>query len=97
MLIAAMAMGACSVQGDIGPALDAGSQDAPVPTCDGKPLDVPAGCACSGTFCDDYAGWCASGVCRAFCSATNYPRCPAGQAEMHQQYMGADQCVCVPG
>ncbi|HEY1554774.1 MAG TPA: hypothetical protein VGF94_08070 [Kofleriaceae bacterium] len=73
--------------------------------CSPEPYTEPPGCSCNPDagvqFCNGGDGWCTitgsyPATCRAFCSPTSYPRCPAGEAEQHMTYQGADQCVCVP-
>jgi len=74
----------------------------PVDECEmpGTSWCVAVGSSCSAAstpFCDHGSAWCSDGICRDFCSAVDWPRCPAGELVHDVTYSdGSGVCVCVP-
>lgn len=83
-----------------------GCGDAPMAGVDGGPpppssnLRVPVGSVCGADdtpFCGaGVLGACVGGVCRAQCSAVDYPRCLPDFTVSTVRIDGRDVCVCVP-
>jgi len=62
-----------------------------------KSFDQPIGAACDATdslLCAGGVGACHAGVCSAFCSAVEFPRCPRGTTEVHEPAGDREICVC---
>jgi hypothetical protein len=93
VVVMALSIG-CGEQAVSGP--DAGAVE--LTTC-AENLCRPVGSSCSpsgSALCAGGTGWCSGNVCRQFCAAASYPRCPSGDVEQHAKVAGADVCVCVP-
>jgi hypothetical protein len=62
-------------------------------------FDQPVGASCNAgesLLCASGGGACDQAVCRAFCSAVEFPRCPAGQTERAVRSGDRDLCLCIP-